>query len=238
MTDAARPTPVEADDTVAKRNVLILAMASALLGAQMPVHFILGGLAGQMLAENKALATLPISATVFCSMFAAPMIASIMGRYGRMTGFFVGTGGGALGAGVSALAIIQGSFSLLLIGSALTGFYYGGAGPVPFRRSRYGDARLSPQGDLAGHGGRSGGGGDWAADGADLPRISRAHPVCRRLSGGRGAEYLGEPPPIADPHPASPPERSRASRSAGPCVRFSPSLASAPPSSAQWCPMR
>ncbi len=69
MTDAARPTPapspIVADDTVAKRNVLILAMASALLGAQMPVHFILGGLAGQMLAENKALATLPISATVY-----------------------------------------------------------------------------------------------------------------------------------------------------------------------------
>lgn len=132
MTDAASPAPIAADDSVAKRNVLILALASALLGAQMPVHFVLGGLAGQLLAENKALATLPISATVFCSMFAAPMIAQIMGRYGRMAGFFVGTGGGAIGAGISALAIIQGSFSLLLVGSALTGVYMAAQGQFRF----------------------------------------------------------------------------------------------------------
>lgn len=149
MTDAARPTPAptqhEADDTVAKRNVLILAMASALLGAQMPVHFILGGLAGQMLAENKALATLPISATVFCSMFAAPVIAQVMGRYGRMTGFFMGTGGGAIGAGISALAIIQGSFGLLLIGSAFTGVYMAAQGQFRFAAADTATAAYRPK---------------------------------------------------------------------------------------------
>ena len=132
MTDAASQAPIPADDAVAKRNVLILALASALLGAQMPVHFVLGGLAGQLLAENKALATLPISATVFCSMFAAPMIAQIMGRYGRMAGFFVGAGGGAIGAGISALAIMQGSFGLLLAGSGLTGIYMAAQGQFRF----------------------------------------------------------------------------------------------------------
>lgn len=132
MTDAATSAPISGDDTVAKRNVLILALASALLGAQMPVHFVLGGLAGQLLAENKALATLPISATVFCSMFAAPVIAQIMGRYGRMAGFFVGTSGGAVGAGISAYAIMQGSFGLLLAGSALTGVYMAAQGQFRF----------------------------------------------------------------------------------------------------------
>ena len=132
MTDAASQAPIPADDAVAKRNVLILALASALLGAQMPVHFVLGGRAGQLLAENKALATLPISATVFCSMFAAPMIAQIMGRYGRMAGFFVGAGGGAIGAGISALAIMQGSFGLLLAGSGLTGIYMAAQGQFRF----------------------------------------------------------------------------------------------------------
>ncbi len=149
MTDAARPTPapspIVADDTVAKRNVLILAMASALLGAQMPVHFILGGLAGQMLAENKALATLPISATVFCSMFAAPVIAQVMGRYGRMAGFFLGTGGGAVGAGVSALAIIQGSFGLLLVGSAFTGMYMAAQGQFRFAAADTATAAYRPK---------------------------------------------------------------------------------------------
>lgn len=132
MTDAAAQNPIQADDSNAKRNVLILALASALLGAQMPVHFILGGLAGQLLADNKALATLPISATVFCSMFAAPVIAAIMGRHGRIAGFFLGVGGGAVGAGVSALAIYQGSFGLLLVGSALTGIYMAAQGQFRF----------------------------------------------------------------------------------------------------------
>ncbi len=132
MTDTASPAPAIENDSVAKRNVLILALASALLGAQMPVHFILGGLAGQMLADNKALATLPISATVFCSMFAAPVIATVMGRYGRMAGFFMGVGGGAIGAGVSALAIFLGSFGLLLAGSALTGIYMAAQGQFRF----------------------------------------------------------------------------------------------------------
>lgn len=35
------------DDHIAKRNVLILVLAQAFLGAQMPMIFIVGGLAGQ-----------------------------------------------------------------------------------------------------------------------------------------------------------------------------------------------
>jgi hypothetical protein len=52
------------DDDRARRAVPILVWAQAVLGAQMTVHFILGGLAGILLAENKALATLPITMIV------------------------------------------------------------------------------------------------------------------------------------------------------------------------------
>jgi hypothetical protein len=52
---------------MARRNVAVLVMAQALLGAQMPILFVLGGLSGQTLAENKALATLPISIIVMVS---------------------------------------------------------------------------------------------------------------------------------------------------------------------------
>lgn len=124
--------PATGDDDRAKRNVLILALASAILGAQMPVHFVLGGLSGQILASDKSLATLPISATVFCSMFAAPVIALLMGRYGRRFGFFLGVAGGCIGAALSALALIRGSFPLLLVGAALTGIYMAAQGQYRF----------------------------------------------------------------------------------------------------------
>lgn len=132
MTTTTDHAAAPVDDAQAKRNVIILALASAILGAQMPVHFVLGGLSGQLLAENKSYATLPISATVFCSMFAAPMIAFLMGRYGRKAGFFVGVGLGSLGAALAALALMQGSFPLMLIGSALIGFYMAAQGQYRF----------------------------------------------------------------------------------------------------------
>ena len=129
MTDATISTP---DDRLAKRNVLILALASALLGAQMPVHFVLGGLSGQLLSTDKALATLPISATVFCSMFAAPVVAFLMGRYGRRLGFVIGVVGGAAGAALNAYALREGNFTILLIGSALIGVYMAAQGQFRF----------------------------------------------------------------------------------------------------------
>ena len=132
MTDAASPIEAPADDRRAKKNVAVLALASAILGAQMPVHFTLGGLSGQILADDKALATLPISATVLLSMFAAPVIAMIMGRYGRMTGFIIGAIGGAIGAGLCALALMRGEFWLLLVGSAFVGIYMAAQGQFRF----------------------------------------------------------------------------------------------------------
>ncbi|MFV0473781.1 MAG: MFS transporter [Pikeienuella sp.] len=130
--ESAEPAPPADDDARARRNVVVLALASAVLGAQMPVHFVLGGLSGQVLASDKALATLPISATVFCSMFAAPVIALLMGRYGRRAGFLIGALGGGLGAGLNALALVQGSFGLFLVGSALIGCYQAAQGQYRF----------------------------------------------------------------------------------------------------------
>lgn len=134
MTDqaAAVAGAPEDQDRRARRNVVVLALSSALLGAQMPVHFTLAGLSGQILAADKSLATLPISATVFCSMFAAPLIAGLMGRYGRIAGFLLGAAGGAVGAGLSALALLQGSFPLLLLGAAFIGVYMAAQGQYRF----------------------------------------------------------------------------------------------------------
>ncbi len=116
------------DDSVAKRNVAILVMAQAFLGAQMPMIFILGGLAGQSLASNACFATLPISLIVLGSMLSATPISAIMQKWGRRTGFIIGAFGGATGGLVGAYGLYLGSFPIFLVGSLLTGIYMSAQG--------------------------------------------------------------------------------------------------------------
>ncbi|MFT6674749.1 MAG: MFS family permease [Sulfitobacter sp.] len=116
------------DDARAKRNVAILVAAQAFLGSQMPMMFVVGGLAGQMLASNICFATLPISMIVLGSMVSATPVSAIMQRYGRRAGFFVGTFGGALGAVISAYGLYTASFPVFLLGSFFSGIYMSAQG--------------------------------------------------------------------------------------------------------------
>lgn len=115
-------------DRRAKRNVAVLVAAQAILGSQMPMIFVIGGLAGQMLAPNACLATLPISLIVFGSMTTAPWLSPLMQRMGRRAGFLIGSLGGMLGALICVWALSLGSFSLFLAGSYLTGIYMSAQG--------------------------------------------------------------------------------------------------------------
>ncbi len=116
------------NDAVARRNVAVLVAAQAILGAQMPMIFVVGGLAGGMLSSNPCLATLPISLIVFGSMTTAPWISPLMQKRGRQFGFFIGAIGGAIGAAISAYGLYIGSFAVLLIGSYFTGIYMSAQG--------------------------------------------------------------------------------------------------------------
>ncbi len=127
-TTSPSPAATAADDRRARRNVAVLVLAQALMGAQMPMIFVLGGLAGQALASNPCWATLPISLIVFGSMTTAPWLSQVMQRFGRQAGFFIGALGGAVGAGLSAWALYRGSFGLFLLGSYLTGIYMSAQG--------------------------------------------------------------------------------------------------------------
>lgn len=124
MNDISAPV----DDRKARRNVAILVIAQAFLGAQMPMIYTIGGLAGQSLASNLCFATLPISLIVLASMLMANPMSWIMQTYGRRAGFWVGTAGGTLGALIGAYALSQASFSLFLAGSFLTGIYQSAQG--------------------------------------------------------------------------------------------------------------
>jgi len=131
MTDAttAADRPTEpADDSIAKRNVVVLVLAQAILGAQMPLIFTMGGLAGLMVAPTPALATLSISLIVFGSMTTAPWLSPLMQRRGRTLGFVIGAIAGGLGAAVSAWGLWYDNFTVFLIGSYLSGIYMSAQG--------------------------------------------------------------------------------------------------------------
>ena len=115
-------------DGRAKRNVIVLVLAQAFLGAQMPMIFTIGGLAGQSLASNACWATLPISMIVLGSMLSATPISGIMQKYGRRVGFLIGVTGGMLGAAIGSYGLYVASFPIFLLGSLFTGIYMSAQG--------------------------------------------------------------------------------------------------------------
>jgi MFS family permease len=119
-------------DRKARRNVAVLVAAQAILGSQVTMIFVIGGLAGLELTRvagiNPCLATLPISMIVFGSMSTAPWMSALMQRHGRKAGFFVGSIGGMIGSGIAAYAMSIGNFWLFLAGSYLTGTYMSAQG--------------------------------------------------------------------------------------------------------------
>ena len=111
-----------------RRNLTILILAQAILGAQMPMIFTIGALAGQALSPNPCWATLPITMVVLGSMLSSTPLSALMQRHGRRTGFWVGTAGGMLGAIMAAAGLYTSSFLLFLSGSLLTGVYMSSQG--------------------------------------------------------------------------------------------------------------
>ncbi|MEL6551343.1 MAG: MFS transporter [Pseudomonadota bacterium] len=125
MTSQTQDRP---DDRRALRNVVILVAAMAMLGSQITMIFVIGGLAGQMLAPNPCLATLPISLIVFGSMTTAPWLSRLMQAQGRVAGFMTGSAGGLVGSIIGAYALSTADFWMLLVGSYFTGMYMSAQG--------------------------------------------------------------------------------------------------------------
>jgi MFS family permease len=111
------------NDSLARRNVLVLVAAQAVLGAQLPMLFTIAGLAGSSLAPNVCWATLPITMMVIGSMLTATPLSMLMQRFGRRVGFFCGAAGGAAGAAIGAWGLSSGSFLIFCIGALLSGIY-------------------------------------------------------------------------------------------------------------------
>ena len=125
MSDTTAPLT---DDRRAKRNVIVLVLAQAILGAQMPMIFVVAGLAGKQLASNICWATLPITIIILGSVTTASWLSPLMQSRGRRFGFYIGAIGGAFGAAIAAYGLYIGSFTVLLIGSYFTGIYMSAQG--------------------------------------------------------------------------------------------------------------
>ena len=122
MTEAVTSAPL-IDDDRARRNTLLLSAAHALYGMNAVLVIASGGLIGQMLADDKGLATLPISTFATGAALVTVPAALFMRRVGRRIGFLTGTLLALLGALIAIYAIYQRDFWLFCFATFLTGGY-------------------------------------------------------------------------------------------------------------------
>ncbi|MGC2178994.1 MAG: MFS transporter [Bradyrhizobium sp.] len=119
MTVAAACT----DDVRIRGNVIRLAAAQALTGANSAVIFATGSIVGAALAPSVSLATVPLSMYVL-GLAAGTLPTGMISRaYGRRVAFIAGTACGACTGLLAAFAILRGSFVLFCCATFLGGLY-------------------------------------------------------------------------------------------------------------------
>ncbi len=128
---------------LAKRNVIVLAVCQALLFTNNSTLIALNGLVGYALADDKRLATLPVTGWVIGAALTTFFASLLMKRIGRRAGFMFGTTVGIVGALICSAAIYIGNFWLFCFGTIVFGVYnaFGqyyrfaaaDTGPVEFR---------------------------------------------------------------------------------------------------------
>lgn len=131
--------------TRSRRNVIVLAVSLAFNMTAVSVLVVTSALVGQMLAENKALATLPFSLQFVGTMAASIPASMIMRRMGRRFGFTIGALTGVLAGAVMTFAIYLGDFWLFALGNALVGVANGVAQLYRFAAAEAADDAFRPK---------------------------------------------------------------------------------------------
>src|SRR5207253_6568811 len=96
-----------ADDARARSNVVRLAAAQALTGANSAVIFATGSIIGATLAPDISLATVPLSMFVVGLATGTLPTGAISRAYGRRTAFMIGTGCGVLTGLLASVALLN-----------------------------------------------------------------------------------------------------------------------------------
>jgi len=123
MSESVAPVNPFIDDRKARRNTILLSASQALYGINAFTLITTGGLVGHMLAEDKGLATLPITTFVTGTTLMTLPASMFMRRVGRRAGFMTGAGFGLAGSLLAAYAIYLQNFWLFCLASFLTGGY-------------------------------------------------------------------------------------------------------------------
>jgi MFS family permease len=110
-------------NTFAQGNVMRLAAAQALAGANTTVVYATAAIIGNTLAPDKSLATMPISVFVVGMAACTLPAGAIAQRHGRRAAFLAGTACGVMVGLLSALAIMLGSFWLFCFAMLFGGAY-------------------------------------------------------------------------------------------------------------------
>jgi MFS family permease len=110
-------------DARARSNVVRLAAAQALTGANSAVIFATGSIVGATLAPSISLATVPLSMYVVGVAAGTLPTGAISRAYGRRVAFIIGTGCGVLTGLLGAFAILHASFPLFCCATFLGGLY-------------------------------------------------------------------------------------------------------------------
>ncbi|HZH53479.1 MAG TPA: MFS transporter [Microvirga sp.] len=110
-------------DALARRNALVLAFAQALAGASPAIVVSLGGLVGQVLAENKELVTLPVSLLNLGLAVGTIPAALMMRRLGRRAAYVFAGLVGVVAGTMAAAGIALASFVLFCAGTFVAGLW-------------------------------------------------------------------------------------------------------------------
>lgn len=120
---AAASDHIHQGDRLARRNAFILALATALAGANTTVMFATGAIVGAQLAPVRSLATLPISIFVVGLAAASLPVGMLVRRYGRRTAYQLATAAGILTGLFGYLGVVWSSFPVFCMATFAAGFY-------------------------------------------------------------------------------------------------------------------
>lgn len=127
-----------------QRLLYTLFLAQSLFSASQIAIFTLVAIVAVRLSGSESAAGSPSSAQIFAHALSALPFAMMMGRFGRRLGLTLGYAVGALGGVTGFIAIMQGSFPLLLIGAILVGMARASSD-----QGRYAAGEMFPEGERA-----------------------------------------------------------------------------------------
>jgi MFS family permease len=105
------------------RDVILLALATAVAMTCSSIMAVTSALVGQMLATDKALATLPLSLQFVATMATMFPAAFLMRRFGRRLGFLIGALFGTIGGAIMFWATLHADFMAFSVGNAVIGIF-------------------------------------------------------------------------------------------------------------------